>query len=486
MDDTNSSAISGIPVLVGLENFFAWREAIEPVFIGIRAFDIVRGVETQPTLPPNATSTDVRLSESWKDRDAKAMSYLRKTVSGALKAMIRDLSSSADMWSLLASLHDLGSSDHRSAINRKMANLFLDEGGDMVQHLNSYMELVAEASAAGLPWGTEDKERQLVRVYNEENASQKHTAERSANAMAMAAASQHLHIAIKGVANKAGSGKSSSGGGKKKSSSSPSSSQATSGSSKGKGNSKGNSKRLLCYGCGARDHERPDCPVASHLLPGNGPICWTCHKQGHVKSECPKSTSSSGKAAAALESYPDADEMLAAMFESSVLAASTTSTLIPFMIDSGASQHIVDRPELLLNSRKADKTLTFKTVGSKQASDHIGDVTGLLPSGRRVTFLDVVLLPGAGVNLLSEELLRERGWIKVIDEDDNAHLQHKDNASWRMPLTKRGRARWLLLHVDLAASISSPSAMLAPMQPAQRDPALEVHIRLGHLGFSTI
>ncbi|KAE8179004.1 hypothetical protein CF336_g9713, partial [Tilletia laevis] len=42
MDDTNSSAISGIPVLVGLENFFAWREAIEPVFIGIRAFDIVR------------------------------------------------------------------------------------------------------------------------------------------------------------------------------------------------------------------------------------------------------------------------------------------------------------------------------------------------------------------------------------------------------------------------------------------------------------
>ncbi|KAE8245005.1 hypothetical protein A4X06_0g5859, partial [Tilletia controversa] len=109
------------------------------------------------------------------------------------------------------------------------------------------------------------------------------------------------------------------------------------------GNSNGNSKRLLCYGCGARDHERPDCPVASHLLPGNGPICWTCHKQGHVKSECPKSTSSSGKAAAALESYPDADEMLAAMFEPSVLAASTTSTLIPFMIDSVALHSSVPR-----------------------------------------------------------------------------------------------------------------------------------------------
>ncbi|CAD6962712.1 unnamed protein product, partial [Tilletia laevis] len=147
--------------------------------------------------------------------------------------------------------------------------------------------------------------------------------------------SQHLHIAIKGVANKARSGKSSSSGGKKKSSSSPSSSQATSGSSKGKGNSNGNSKRLLCYGCGARDHEGLDCPVASHLLPGNGTICWTCHKQGHVKSESLKSISSSGKAAAALESFPDAAEMLAAMFEPSVLAASTTSTMTPFMIDSG-------------------------------------------------------------------------------------------------------------------------------------------------------
>ncbi|CAD6977092.1 unnamed protein product [Tilletia controversa] len=215
-----------------------------------------------------------------------------------------------------------------------MANLCLDEGGDMVQHLHSYMELVVRTEWRQLP-KDERTFLQLVRVYNEENDSQKHTAERSANAMAMAAASQHLHIAIKGVANKARSGKSSSSGGKKKSSSSPSSSQATSGSSKGKGNSNGNSKRLLCYGCGARDHEGLDCPVASHLLPGNGTICWTCHKQGHVKSESLKSISSSGKAAAALESFPDAAEMLAAMFEPSVLAASTTSTMTPFMIDSG-------------------------------------------------------------------------------------------------------------------------------------------------------
>jgi len=517
MDDGGKDlTVAGVPALTGIENFFVWREAIEPLLIGIRAFDIVRGHEPRPSLPPMPTSTDIRLSESWKDRDAKAMSFIRRTVSGALKAMLRDLSSSSGMWSLLAELHDLGTPEHRGAINRKFHGLFLDEGGDMVAHLNTFMELVAEAASAGLSWGTNDKDKcdrfldtlphslrvvrtewrqlpkeeqtflSLVRVYNEEKASLQHTADRTANAMAMAASQQHF--AIKGTAARALGGKATSSHGKTKTFSSPSSTRATSGSS-GKpkprgGGKQGSSKRLLCYGCGSRDHTRPDCPVASHLGPGGGPICWNCHKQGHVRTECTKP--SSGKAAAALEAYPDADSMLGAMVELDHLATSASSTLVAFMVDSGASQHIVDRADLLASTRKADKTLSFKTVGAKQTSDIIGDVTGTLASGRAITFRDVVLLPGAGVNLLSEELLRERGWVKVIDDDDNAHLEHKDNSSWRMPLTKRGRARWLLLRVELSAPPSAASGVLAPVQSPASSPLLQLHQRLGHIGFSTI
>ncbi|KAK0545528.1 hypothetical protein OC846_005633 [Tilletia horrida] len=112
---------------------------IAPVLIGIRAYDIVLGLEPYPKLPPMPTSSDIRLSESWKDRDAKARAYLRRTVLAALKAMIRGLSSATEMWQLLQALHDLCTPEHRSVISRKLANLFLDDGGDMVQHLNSFM-----------------------------------------------------------------------------------------------------------------------------------------------------------------------------------------------------------------------------------------------------------------------------------------------------------------------------------------------------------
>ncbi|KAE8235012.1 hypothetical protein A4X13_0g9651, partial [Tilletia indica] len=346
-------------------------------------------------------------------------------------------------WELLTVLNDLTTPDHINTINRNLANLFLEEGGDMVKHLERFMEIVAEADAAGLSWGRVDREKcskffdtlpheligitrewrrldkdeqtflRLVRLYNEEDAGRKSSAQRSMDTMAMAAT--RTTVKIRGVAKKTHGGKSGPSHGKGKSYPSPSSSKAISGGRAPQTSS--SSKRLLCYGCGGRDHVRPDCPVASQHGPGEV-ICWNCHQPGHAQPQCTKPRqSSSGKGKAkAYAAYPDADDMLAPIFEpeSDVLAASPSSTLVPFMVDSGASQHIVDRVDLLVNARKPSKPLSFKTVGSKKTSELIGDVTGLLASGRRITFQDVVLLPGAGVNLLSEELLRERGWIKVV------------------------------------------------------------------------
>ncbi|KAE8204025.1 hypothetical protein CF327_g7739, partial [Tilletia walkeri] len=347
-----------------------------------------------------------------------------------------------------------------------------------------------------LEWRTLDKHEQtffaFVRLYNEEDAERKSSAQRSVDAMAMAAIRPILKI--KGAAKMARGGKpgSSRGKGKGKSypSPSPSTSRATAGGSASSPSLGG--KRRLCYGCGERDHLRPDYPVASQHGPGEI-ICWNCHQPGHSQTECrkPRRTSSGkgkGHSAAAYAAYPDADAMLGAFFEPStdILAASSSSTLVPFMVDSGASQHIVDRADVLINARTIDKPLSFKTVGSKQVSDQVGDVTGLLVSGRRITFQGVVLLPGAGVNLLSEELLRERGWIKVVESDDTAFLQHRDHPSWRMPLTKRGRARWLMLQVEPSATSAPATSHLAPAQDVKSSPALDIHVRLGHLAFSTI
>ncbi|KAE8237742.1 hypothetical protein A4X13_0g8654 [Tilletia indica] len=128
------------------------------------------------------------------------------------------------MWELLSDLNNLTTPDHRATINRKLLCLNLTDEGDMTEHLNSFMELVAEADPAGLPWGQNDREKcnrfidtlphslkcvrlewrtldkpdqtflAFVRLYNEENAERKSSAQRSVDAMAMSAIRTPLKI----------------------------------------------------------------------------------------------------------------------------------------------------------------------------------------------------------------------------------------------------------------------------------------------------
>ncbi|KAK0541875.1 hypothetical protein OC845_006861, partial [Tilletia horrida] len=146
----NPIPASAVPVLTGIDNFFKWREAIEASLVGIRAMQIVIGKEPQPVLPEKPTSSDVRLLQSWQDRDAKAMGLIRQSTGGAVRSLIRSLSSSAEMWNLLIALHDLGTPEHRASINRSVDSLFLNVGGDMLEHLDTFMKLTSEADAAGL------------------------------------------------------------------------------------------------------------------------------------------------------------------------------------------------------------------------------------------------------------------------------------------------------------------------------------------------
>ncbi|KAE8217818.1 hypothetical protein CF319_g8176 [Tilletia indica] len=282
-DGNSSSSVAAVPICSSVETFFKWREALEPVLVGVRALEIVRGQEQRPTLPPNATSSEHRLVESWKDRDAKAMSLIRRTVGGAYSGMIRNISSAAGI---------------------KLLSLNLTDEGDMTAHLSSFMELVAEADAAGLPWGQEDREKcnRFIdtlppKSQPQENAERKSSAQRSVDVMAMAAMRHPLKI--KGAAKMARGGKP--------------------GSSRGRGKGKS--------------------------YPSPSPS----------KS---RTTAGGRHSAAAYAAYPDADAMLGAFFEPStdILAASSLSTLVPFMVDSGASQHIVDRADVFINARTTDKT----------------------------------------------------------------------------------------------------------------------------------
>ncbi|CAD6885960.1 unnamed protein product [Tilletia laevis] len=308
-------------------------------------------------MPVNPSSTDLKLIEAWKDRDARARSLIQRTISGPMVAMTRALKTSSEMWLLLHDLNDLNTSDHRATINRRLANLFLEESGDMTEHLNTYIEMVAEAEAAGLPWGKQDEDKALcfldtldhafrpiksewrglpkeertffalIKIYKEEDVARKRSSDRQTEAAAMAAVHKPKQsVKIKGVS------------GNKSKKAGHRSNHLKAAKTSGSGNGP------LCFGCGSRDgHIRADCPVAKHLGPG-GIICWNCHKKGHSQTECPNNH--------AKAVYTKDEDILSALVEEhAMLVGESGPATVAFMVDSGASQHIVENEWMLSNSR---------------------------------------------------------------------------------------------------------------------------------------
>ncbi|KAK0540130.1 hypothetical protein OC844_008094, partial [Tilletia horrida] len=315
-------------------------------------------------------------------------------------ALIKHRRSSALMWSDLHKLNNLKTPEHRAAINQKVCNLFLEDIDKMTLHLEVFVEIAAEAEAAGLSWGSDEVEKaytfldtlphslrtvrsdwralpesdrhffSLISLYNEEATALQRSAERVAEATAMAAfqarqkdssQSEHKGYKIKGAAHQGGS---------KKVHHHPKNSQGSGFNKKGNNNSNNSGANAkngdgTCYGCGKTGHIREECPVAKHLGPG-GIICWKCHKKGHTSNECP------GHHAKAV--FTEDEGILGALIEEhALLAGDNSPSTIAFMIDSGASQHIVEHEWMLSNSRVVPE-IAFKTVGSKLKANKSGDI----------------------------------------------------------------------------------------------------------------
>ncbi|KAE8261439.1 hypothetical protein A4X09_0g7663, partial [Tilletia walkeri] len=239
---------------------------------------------------------------------------------------------------------------------------------------------------------------------------------------------------------------------------------------------------MLCHGCGTAGHIRSECPLTKHLSPG-GLICWNCHNKGHTTNECTKPKRHHAKAV-----YTEDEDILGALVEEhAMLVGESGPSSIAFMVDSGASQHIVEHEWMLSNSRNIPE-VAFKTVGSRLKASKAGDITGTLPDGRGITFKDAVHVPNGGVNLLSEELLMERGWKKLINDKGDAVLQHTTKSDWRLPLHKHGRARYLVVELRSVPPTNSEASkeILATAQPVKPNSYMDWHIRLAYVALVTI
>ena len=202
--------------------------------------------------------------------------------------------------------------------------------------------------------------------------------------------------------------------------------------------------------------------------------CYGCNKFGHFKSECPdekkdsksfnadssKQKNSKGKGSDTKQSKKnrsgdnkeEADGVDNTKFAYTTFSGSPCtwpevdeSRLITFIVDSGATEHMICEERYAVNVKYQSKGVTV-AGGKSLPSIGYGDVHVIVKNhlGREVPVVitDVLIIPALGVNLLSVAKLSERD-IHVSFKLDNPCMSGPDNS--RVLLEYRGGLyRWVV------------------------------------------
>ena len=162
--------------------------------------------------------------------------------------------------------------------------------------------------------------------------------------------------------------------------------------------------------------------------------------------------------------------------------ASRGST-IKWILDLGATEHIVNDPGILCLKTQLTTANCFVTAGGRVDVTIKGAVR-MFANDHRNSYLtvgNVYCLPSSPTNLLSQGLLLDRGWdIQVTKEGGQ---MRKGNVNIQLHRSGNdGRLREIVMeHAPLPAT--SPSVYLTSQIS---DTVAEWHVRLGHMGVSTI
>lgn len=202
--------------------------------------------------------------------------------------------------------------------------------------------------------------------------------------------------------------------------------------------------------------------------------CYGCNKFGHFKSECPdekkdsksfnadssKQKNSKGKGSDTKQSKKnrsggdkeEADGIDNTKFAYTTFSGSPCtwpevdeSRLITFIVDSGATEHMICEERYAVNIKYLEKEVIV-AGGKSLPSIGYGDVHVIVKNhlGREVPVVitDVLIVPALGVNLLSVAKLSERD-IHVSFKLDNPYMSGPDNS--RVLLEYRdGLYRWVV------------------------------------------
>jgi hypothetical protein len=167
----------------------------------------------------------------------------------------------------------------------------------------------------------------------------------------------------------------------------------------------GNWKKFkgTCRKCGKIGHKALDCRSEGGNNKSKGVKCYGCGLEGHYKRDCPK------------EKEKKAEESQTGMFVG-MLWCHSIDTEVPegdgkvekFLVDSGATIHVVARNDRLVNLKDIDEKLT---IGDKSEMRATQEGTLFLENEEGVTirFDKVKVVPGIAKSIISVGLLIDAG-----------------------------------------------------------------------------
>ena len=198
--------------------------------------------------------------------------------------------------------------------------------------------------------------------------------------------------------------------------------------------------------------------------------CYYCGKTGHLRKDCLKKRRDDarrGQAHGPRTSFQTRSSV--------AMTATTAENVDEWVLDSGASRHITNHLDNMLNVRPVTEAVTITFGNGNQAkAEAIGDVelTGLRDSDvEKTTLKDVLFVKGATANLLSIPRAVSKG-VK-FDFSDNACRVLKDKA--------------LIAKAHFHNGVYGIRNRCIPEKAmtAQQTPRLW-HRRFGHLGYDNL
>ncbi|SGY91570.1 BQ5605_C038g11681 [Microbotryum silenes-dioicae] len=231
--------------------------------------------------------------------------------------------------------------------------------------------------------------------------------------------------------------------------------------------------RPKCLACRSPSHRVAECPVrAKHPPPGP---CRSC-KQNHWSFDCEKALENSNT--------PDTADLTAdsqhhvGCLATGLLAHCRQLRANAFVIDSGATLHMVSDKSLFTNYRHVAPTKIGGIAGGINAIG-TGNIAFVAASGHPITLTGVLHTPGLPVNLLSVSRLCDTDNVRVAFTKYSIHIDKDGNN-----IAEGARLDEGLYLLDADHSKCQQLALLSCSQSSV--PLLTLHRCLGHLAPSSI